>query len=277
MTTRITTVIVLLAGLVAAQPRPSFEVASVKLNPNCQGGGLNNLKPGGLDLPCTPLRKMIAIAYSNAIAGGTLNPRGLTEVIGGPAWLDSDRYDIVAKAAGNPPLAEILGPMFQSLLEDRFKVQVHKESRETDVYLLTVDPRGLKIQPTAEGSCIPLDLNHRPSTPPAPGQPMPKFCGASGASGNGSKIVLDSTGVTMAELAGRALSRFADRPIVDQIGLAGRYNVHLEFVRDNDPNTADSGPTIFTALEEQLGLRLRPGKAPVEVIVVDRAAKPSAN
>lgn len=206
-------------------------------------------------------------------------------VIGGPAWLDTDRYDIVAKAEGNPPLAEILGPLFQALLEDRFKVQVHKESRHAAVYLLSTDKRGPKIQPIADGSCVSLDLNNLPKTQPAAGEPMPKVCGSGGASGNGPTIILDWSGVTMADLAGRVLSRFVDHPIVDETGLAGRYNVHLEFVRDSAPNatvapgaaTTDPGPVIFTALEQQLGLRLRPGKAPVDVIVVDHAEKPPAN
>jgi len=285
MTARAVAAAALLAGALSGQPRPSFEVASIKLNTNCQSGGLNNLKPGGLDLPCTPLRRMISIAYGQVIAGGTFNPRGLMEVIGGPAWLDTDRYDILAKAEGNPPLAEILGPLFQAPLEDRFKVQVHKESRDAAVYLLSVAKGGPKLQPIAEGSCVPLDLNNLPKTPPAPGEPMPKFCGGGGARGNGSKIVLDWTGVTMADLAGRALSTFVDHPIVDKTGLAGRYNVHLEFVRDRAPNptaapgamAADPGPTVFAALEEQLGLRLTPGKAPVDAIVVDHAEKPSAN
>jgi uncharacterized protein (TIGR03435 family) len=285
MTVRAIAAVALLAGALSGQPRPSFEVASIKLNTNCESGGLNNLKPGGLDLPCTPLRRMISIAYGQAIVGGTFNPRGLMDVTGGPAWLDTDRYDILAKAEGNPPLAQILGPLFQALLEDRFKVQVHKESRDAVVYLLSVAKGGPKLQPIAEGSCVPLDLNNQPKTPPAPGEPMPKFCGGGGARGNGSQIVLDWTGVTMAELAGRALTRFVDHPIVDQTGLAGRYNLHLEFVRENAPNPtaapgaapADPGPTIFTALEEQLRLRLRPGKAPVDVIVVDHAEKPSAN
>jgi len=284
MSSRVVAAVALLAGALAGQPRPSFEVASIKLDTNCQGGGLNP-KPGGLDLPCTPLRRMIGIAYSTAIVGGTFNPRGLLAVIGGPAWLDTNRYDIVAKAEGNPPLAEILGPLFQALLEDRFKVQVHKESRDAAVYLLSADKRGPKIKPIAEGSCVSLDLNNLPKTQPAPGEPMPKVCGSGGAGGNGSTIILDWTGVTMADLASRALSRFVDRPIVDETGLVGRYNVHLEFVRDSAPNATavpgvaptDPGPMIFTALEQQLGLRLRPGKAPVDVIVVDHVEKPSAN
>jgi uncharacterized protein (TIGR03435 family) len=277
--------VALFVGALSGQPRPSFEVASIKLNSNCESGGLNNLKPGGLDLPCTSLRRMISIAFGQAIVGGTFNPRGLMEVTGGPAWLDTDRYDVLAKAEGNPPLAEILGPLFQALLQDRFKVQVHKESRDAAVYLLSVAKGGPKLQPFAEGSCVPLDLNNLPKTPPAPGEPLPKLCGGGGAVGSGSKIILDWTGVTIAELTGRALSRFVDHPIVDQTGLARRYTVHLDFVRESAPNptaapgsvAADPSPTIFSALEEQLGLRLMPGKAPMDVIVVDHAEKPSAN
>jgi uncharacterized protein (TIGR03435 family) len=225
---------------------------------------------------------MIRIAYSEAIVGGRFNPRGLKDAIGGPSWVDNDRYDILAKAEGNPTLAEILGPMFRTLLEDRFGLKVHTESRDTTVYLLTVANANAKLQPIPEGSCVPPDLNNMLKTPPAPGQPTPKYCGFGGARGNGSQIVLDWTGVTMADLAGRALSTFVDHPIVDRTGLTGRYNVHLEFDRDDLTGppaaaAAEPGPSVSMALQGQLGLKLKVGKAPVDVIVVDRVEKPSAN
>lgn len=271
---------------------PAFDVASIKLNTKCDSGGLNGMSPGRLDLPCMSLRALIRMAYGNMIVAGGFNSRRL-EVLGGPGWLDSERYDIAAKAEGNPSQADLLGPMLRSLLEDRFQVKAHKEPRDTAVYLLTVVRNNPKLQPIQEGSCVPMDLNNLPRTAIAAGGPMPRFCGGGKGSGRDGKIVQDWTGVTMAELAGRMLSNFVDHPVVDMTGLAGRFDIHLEFVPDNSlsgpsrlngiaqpspPSSAETvGPSIFNALQEQLGLKLSAGRSSLDVIVVDRAEKPSAN
>jgi uncharacterized protein (TIGR03435 family) len=272
---------------------PAFDVASVKLTSNCEGGR-PSITPGRLELPCITLRALIRIAYGDAFTGANLNPR-LLEVLGGPAWLDTDRYAISARVEGSASPAEVTGPMLRTLLEDRFKVKARKEPRETAVYALSVAKGGAKLQPTKEGSCVPFDLNNSSRAATGRGEAPPKFCGGGeGRLGKGGLSILDWYGVSMAEVAGRVFSGEVDRPVIDKTELTGRYDIHLEFVRNlaaSGPvrlNGADSsaaqaapvdpsGPSIFTALEEQLGLKLSPAKSSVDVIVVDRAERPSAN
>jgi uncharacterized protein (TIGR03435 family) len=271
---------------------PVFEVASVKLNPDCNvGSGRPAQSPVSFNLPCLPLRGLIRMAYS--AQAGAVFPSHVLEALGGPGWLDTDRYDIFAKAAGNASSSEMMGPMLRTLLEDRFKVKVHKESRDAPVYELTVANNNPKLQPSKDGSCVPMDLNSLPQNI-KPGDSMPKFCGAGGGTFRDGRLVQDWYGVSMAELAGRMFASHVDRPVIDKTGLTGRFDVHLEFAPDDAmsgpgpvllngvdrpgaPSTDPTGPSIFTALQEQLGLKLSPAKGPVEVIVIDRAEKPSAN
>ena len=282
-------------SVTSSNQRPAFEVASVKLNSNCGGGGIpGGTSPGRLNTTCATLRGLIRMAYG-AFAGGSVRPR-VAEVLGGPGWLDSDRYEISAKAEGDPPRAQMMGPMLQTLLEDRFKVRVHTELRDTPVYALTVAKGDPKLRPSKGGSCAPMDLTNLPGRVARPGEPIPKYCGTPYAHGYGLNMTSDGYGMTMAEFAGRMLSGFLDRPIVDKTGLTGSYDIHLEFVRGDGPSGmallngvyspdslagtsgADtSGPSIFTAVREQLGLKLVPDKSPLEVIVVDNAERPSAN
>jgi uncharacterized protein (TIGR03435 family) len=272
---------------------PAFEVASVKLSTNCDsGGGRSGQSPVSFNLPCVSLRGLIRVAYS--VQAGANFPSRRVDVLGGPGWLDTDRYDIFAKAAAsaNASPAEMMGPMLQTLLEERFKVKVHKEARDAPVYELTVAKNNPKLQPSKEGSCVPMDLNNLPQNV-KPGDPMPKFCGGGGGKLMDGGLIQDWYGVSMAELAGRMLPSYVDRPVIDKTGLTGRFDVHLEFAPDNAmsrtgavrlngvdspaPSTDTTEPSIFTALQEQLGLKLSPAKGSVEVIAVDHAEKPSAN
>jgi uncharacterized protein (TIGR03435 family) len=214
----------------------------------------------------------------------------MLDVEGGPNWLDTDQYDIAAKATSSVPVDRMIGPMLQALLEDRFKVRVHKAARDVPVYALIVAKNGLKLVPSKEGSCLPIDLNNMER--PGPGQTPPRYCGGGSTRGNGMAMIAEGYGVTMAELAGRMLTNFVDRPVIDRTGLEGRFDVRLEFTRDlsgpvrlngvetpglPDPAPDTAGPSIFTAVQEQLGLKLTPDKGPVEVLVVDHAEKPSDN
>jgi uncharacterized protein (TIGR03435 family) len=276
-------------------PRPAFDVTSVKLNTNCQtgGGGRAGISPRNLALPCVSLRALIGVAYGDMLVGAGIGARRM-EALGGPGWLDTDRYDILAKSEGNAPAGQSAAPMLQTLLEDRFKVKVHKEARDSSVYILTVAKGGAKLQASQDGSCTPLDLSNLGLEPPKQGAPAPKYCGSGRMKNGGSRMVADWYGVTMAELAGRMLSSYVEQPVVDQTGLTGRFDVHIEFVPDyrrsgpvtlNGVVTPDvaappadpAGPSIFAALQEQLGLKLAPGKAPLDVLIVDHAEKPSAN
>src|SRR5438067_6869146 len=148
------------------------------------------------------------------------------QVVGGPGWIDSDRYDIVAKAEQNPPRTQLYGPMLRALLEDRFKLKVHRETKELPVYLLTIAKGGTKLQLTKEGSCIPADINH-PLPQPSPGQPRPRACGSQTTGPDGT---FDIYGATMASLCIQLAIRL-DRDVIDKTGIAGMFDIHLEVSR----------------------------------------------
>jgi uncharacterized protein (TIGR03435 family) len=237
----------LISPYTRAQPvavHTSFEVASIKRNAHCGNAGVPGAtSPGKLNMTCATLRGLIRMAYSGVV-GGNINSRRL-EVLGGPSWLDTERYDLSAKAEGNPPVEQMIGPMLQSLLEERFGVRTHMELRDAPVYVLTLAKDGPRLQPSKDGSCIPMDLNNLPSVVLATGELRPKYCGWGQNQGNEANMVTDWYGVTMAEFAGRMLPSFVDRAVVDNTGLTGRYDVHLEFVRDN----AGSGPIRLNGID----------------------------
>jgi len=285
-------VITVLAQVPATKPQ--FEVSSIKLNSGCSGpGGPSLSSRGRLTMPCVSLRTLIQMAYTT-YEGLSLNPHHI-RIIGGPRWLNSEYYDLAAKAEGNAHRAEMEGPMLRALLEDRFKVRVHMESREMPVYSLIVAKGGAKIQPLKQGACLPYDTDnilqmHAPQKPTDP-----KYCGTVmiGASPDKPTTVAHYYGVSMPELAGRMLAPYVDRPVIDKTGLGGRYDIRLEFAMggvsgrgvllNGVPSTV--GPTaddplavsIFDALQEQLGLKLTSDKGSVQVLVVDSAERPSAN
>jgi uncharacterized protein (TIGR03435 family) len=201
-----------------------------------------------------------------------LNPRIPRVPIEGPAWIDSDRYSIDAKAEGAPSLETMRGPMMQALLEERFQLEIRRKTREVPVYALVVSRGGPKLPPTKEGSCTPLDLAR--TAPRAPGDKP--WCAVSSTVRKGPNVVWDARGLTLAAFAE---SLGLDRPVIDKTGIAGVFDFHLEFAPDESAGSVDPAraPSIFTALPEQLGLRLTPAKGPSEFLVVDRLEKPSEN
>jgi uncharacterized protein (TIGR03435 family) len=252
--------------------RPEFEVATIKLSPTCgNGGGHEQLSPGRFGVECVSLRDYIRVsfgAFGNGHTPGSKPP----EVLGGPGWLDSDRYDIIAKASGDTGLDEMYGPMMQSLLKDRFQLKLHSEVRELPVYLLTVGNRSDKLAPVKKGSCVVVDLKQVLQSPPPE-----NYCGRV-TTKKGTNITFDGYGVTMVEFANRIFKDTLDRPVLDRTGLSGRFDIHFEFVpNDGLVSPDDVGPSIFTALREQLGLKLSAAKGPVEVLVIDHVERPSGN
>ena len=272
------------AALAQTPARPAFEAAAIHLHPNCtgQGGGRGNLSSGRLDLPCASIRSLIRAAHGMFDANGKMLARPVS-AIGGPGWLDSDLYDLDAKAEGAASLDQTVGRMLQTFLEDRCKLKVHREARETPVYALTVAKGGPKLKESTPDSCIPLDLTH----PPEDQRAAP--CGFPMMRGDGRTITVEAKGATVAEFAGRAMAQM-DRQVIDKTGLTARYDIHLEYSRESSVrmllNGADAagaappdsgGESIFSAVQSQLGLRLASDKAPIDVIVVDSVERPSAN
>jgi uncharacterized protein (TIGR03435 family) len=271
------------AGVVFGQTQfPSaqtgFEVATVKQNTGSDGKAFLQAVQGRLIMTNLPLRRMILNAYD-------LQDYQLS---GDPPWVNSEHYDVQAKADGNPSVRAMEGPMLRVLLEDRFKLTFHRESRQLPIYELAIGKGGAKLQLSKEGSCTPYSED---SPPPAatPGQPRPNFCGWHTTPGDGLNRTLDGEGITMAVLA-TALSRTyvsqLGRSVIDATGLTGAYDVHLKWAMDSlsipvgpnaTPPSDATGPSIFTALQEQLGLKLESAKGPVEVLVIDHVERPPAN
>lgn len=246
-------------GQTSTTPRLEFEVASVKpAKPGDQGGGIKPL-PGGQTYRAenVPVRLMIMLMFH-------LNNR---QVSGGPSWITTDLYDVDAKADG-PHSLDDLHVMFQNLLIDRFKLQFHKETRELPAYELVVDKGGPK-----------LTENPSPETFDIPIQPV----------GRGR---IQATHCSMSYFSW-IISGMVDRPVLDQTGLTQHYDFRLEWTPEPPPDLGArgdaganpaprelppaSGPDIFTALREQLGLKLESHKGPVEVMVIDHIEKPSEN
>jgi uncharacterized protein (TIGR03435 family) len=161
--------------------------------------------------------------------------------------------------------------MLQTLLEERFQLKVHRETKELPVFVLTVARSGLKMQPTKEGSCLsPRDVPSQPGSTP---------CGPRRVrSGSPTTIAIGGRGMTVPYIFGGIIGNMLGGPVVDKTGLQGQFDFTLEWTPGGINAPADAtGPSIFTAVEEQLGLKLTSGKGPVEVIVIDHVERPSAN
>jgi uncharacterized protein (TIGR03435 family) len=227
-----------------AADRPAFEVASVKPHPPAPGPfrSSTSIETGGINFTNVNLKGCIRAAYE-------VQPNRIS---GGPDWIASERYDIVAKAASAVPKARLM-LMLQTLLEDRFQLRLHRETKEFPIYALVAGKNGPKIRPGKEDGETEI--------------------------GGGAHLI-DSRGMTMKALAG-VLSRLSpevDRPVFDMTGLTGVFDITLDVeTEDKSAADADSGQSILTALQEQLGLKLEPRKGPVEIIVIDQAVKASGN
>jgi uncharacterized protein (TIGR03435 family) len=205
------------------------------------------------------------------------------QIVGGPAWINSEGYDISAKADTNAAF-EQMRLMIQSLLVDRFKLMVHRATRELPVYDIGVAKSGVKLATPKEGSCSRRDPNEPPSAPRPGERPV---CGNIGMR----RGAINGVGISMPMLA-MVLSGILRRVVTDKTGFTGTFDVHLTFAPDDAiadanvggrlegqvPQPADSAmPSIFTALQEQLGLTLISAKGPVEVLVIDHVERPSDN
>lgn len=226
-----------------ANPQPaSFDVASIKPGNADPGSSGVDTDRGLLRMQNVTLRRCIMSAYS--VSG--------FEILGGPKWLDDLRYDIIARtsaAGGNDALMEML----QSLLADRFHLSLHRATQSLTGYSLTVSKGGIKATPS-DGD---------------------------GSSTNGGKGRIDAKGATMARLAMR-LSNLLGAPVVDMTQESRKFDFSLRWSPESmlsGPVTADTpnAPTLFTALQEQLGLKLDSRKVPVEVLVIDHAEPASEN
>jgi uncharacterized protein (TIGR03435 family) len=248
-----------------ANPKASFEVASVRPNNSGSTNSRLSAQPGGrVTATNVTVRMLLRASYR-------LQPY---QMVGGPAWLDSDRFDIVAKAEGDPD-EEQLQLMLQSLLAERFGFAAHRETRELPVYALVLARPDGKTGPQLRPSDIDCEALARtktkppPPPPPTASNPSPVGPCSMRAAGGGR---MSAGAATMTQLAG-FLSGPTNRMVVDRSGLAGAFDIDLQWTPDQTADT--SGPSIFTALQEQLGLKLESQRAPVDVLVIDRVEQPT--
>ncbi|HEY6328261.1 MAG TPA: TIGR03435 family protein [Blastocatellia bacterium] len=267
--------------MVAQQPpvsTPAFEVASVRPSKGCKDGEDDNIhaNPGGLTTHCQTLMVLIQRAYILFPSGRLSSNFRSVAVDGGPSWLNSERYDISARTPANASPGMITGPMMQQLLEDRFKLKLHRETRVIPVYNLTVAKGGARLKRVEEGTCNPLE--NALLGPLAPAAQVGKpACGTFVVSGPPSHLQWRAYGMTLGEAFG-LLHDYLGRVVIDKTGLTGMFELHLEFTRDDAAvDSPDFSPSIFTAVEAQLGLKLQPAKGPGEYVVIDSVEHPSEN
>jgi uncharacterized protein (TIGR03435 family) len=270
------------AGPVAgADGKPlAFAVASVRRNVSGTGSCDPEhlyLTAEGFRMTNCPLMAALIMAYVPA-KGGALGFSTEGRVVGAPDWMMSEKYDIDARidtadmAAWQKPTTqkEMLHAMLQSLLAERCKLTVHREMREKPVYALVVGKNGPKLQKA--GSLVPAEiLAKHPNVGAIPG--------GGGMFAVGARGVLELYGASLETLA-TMLSNPAGRLVVDETGLTGTYDIKLEMLQTEPPaadGTQDPGPSIFTMVQEQLGLRLESAKGSVETLVIDHVERPSEN
>jgi uncharacterized protein (TIGR03435 family) len=220
---------------------PAFELASVRPAHPGRGGGVPRfaVTPGRLTVQNTSLRHLIQEAY------GVEDYR-----LQGPDWIESERYDIVAKSPASVRRRAEMMPMLRALLADRFKLEVHHESKELAVYALIVSKQGYKMQAAKEG-------------------------GAPGQKGRQDEGHIHFESLTLGQLAA-ILSELLKQPVVDQTGVEGAFAVWLDWTpghADAAAGAAPSNASLFVALNEQLGLGLQARKAPLDVLIIDRVEK----
>lgn len=245
--------------LLGQQPAPvfeAFEVATIKpTSPDWRGGRFIRMT-GPLQFTATnyTLRVLIAAAYN-------LNTQA---VLGGPSWIDSDAYDIVAIAPGDvrPNLDQQMS-MLRGLLNERFKLVLHREERELPVYILSVAKNGPKLRPSE----APSDED-----PVVVSRIFPD------------RVELPVRNASMGQVIAVMQRSIFDRPILDRTGIRGRYDFDLEWAPDESQFDGQlrgpfdsSKPSFYTAIQEQVGLKLETAKGPVLALVIDKVERPSEN
>jgi uncharacterized protein (TIGR03435 family) len=228
---------------VPATTGPRFEVVSIKSSPPDAPPGRGGLQPDGRYILLNgPVRVLLDAAY----------PRQSREVINAPDWVTFERYDITA-VAGRNTTREQLTTMLKELLRERFGLAAHLESRPQPVYYLVMARADRRPGPLLRPATVDCDKDVAQ-------------CSMDSRSGH-----IATKGWTMALLAG-TLIRPAGRTVIDRTGLVGDFQLTLEYA--GDPSVTDQ-PSLFAALQEQLGLTLEPGEEPLPVLVIDRIERPS--
>ncbi len=264
----------------AASDAPRFAVASIKRNPSREQLSMAvpmgvGYRPGGrMTAGNAPLAMLIQRAYSVHDF----------QVVGGPSWIHTDGYDIEAKPETNTDQKR-MWLMLRTLMADRFKLSMHHETRSLPVFDLEAVKGGPKLAAPTGGACAEVLTG-----PPERGQHAAPPCGP-GLLKSGTGLSMEGISVSMPALA-KMLSSLLGREVIDKTGFTGRFALHLDFAMDDTldglPNpeapdasgqraAAATGPSLRTALQEQLGLRLQASTGPVDVLAIDHVERPTEN
>jgi len=218
---------------------------------------------------CRPLADFIRMAYViyadghfHGVWGSPFD--GGPPIEGAPGWVASEPYRILAKAEGTPGREMMSGPMLQALLEDRFHLKLHKTPREVSLYALTVAKGGPKLQASKVDCAL-------------------AQCATMIGGKKGPNTGLQMQGETLDTFC-QMLSRLLDSPVVNKTGITGKFDIQLEFAIDEStprlvPGASDepAAPSVYTVIQQKLGLKLEPARGPRDVIVIDHVERPSAN
>lgn len=258
---------------------PKFEVASIKpckadLGPNGRSGG-GNSSAGPLHIECQTAMGFIQAAYVIFANGRSMSNPVHVRILGGPSWINSERYTLDAKPE-NPQTVEMMnGPMLQMLLEERLRLSIHPETSQVSVYRLTIAKGGQKLKPFQDGACTPIDLFKATITR----TPGVTYCRNVARTKDGMRIY-DAQGTSLDAFCQLELG-FLDRSVVNETGITGLFDIHLEYAAEEGDQTGATsdvaGPSLVTALQEQLGLKLERGLGPQRSVVIDHIERPSEN
>lgn len=235
------------------QPRIAFDVASIRQSSPTQHGFQSiHARADGYTATYLPVKMMIAFLYRIPAR----------QIVGGPRWIEDDRYDVEAKSEKKHTVDD-LNTMYQNLLVERFHLKFHIETREANAYVLSVDKSGSKLKVSDELPSYDLPINFSGvGVMSGVRVPMPYFCWMLGQ-----------------------LLQGDERPVVDETGLRGFYDFHLSYlpqglapeVLSQLPAEALDRPSLFEAVKQQLGLRLTARKGPVQYFVIDHIDRPTEN
>jgi uncharacterized protein (TIGR03435 family) len=246
----------LVPALIAAQAIPTFDAASVKRSASGRTDGGVGLRPPNRYVASNVLlRTIVTHAYRLK----------RFQVIGGPDWIDGERFDIDARAPQGTVSEEDLFQMVQALLGDRFKLAAHQEMRELPIYRLVEARSDGRLGPNIKESSLDCAV-------------ADSACGLGSTAFNNGGGELSAKGKTLDDLA-TALGGMLDRAVVNGTRLTGQYAMELKWGADGLRGGASASdlPPLFTALQDDLGLRLEPGRGPVDVLVIDHIERPSEN
>jgi uncharacterized protein (TIGR03435 family) len=236
-----------------------FDVISIKRNTSgANPAWTPPLQHGRLLFTNVTVKDVLSLAYY---------PIDLPHTKGGPAWIGTERYDIQATTEDRIVTEEHYHQMLQIMLADRFQMRVHQETNQGPVYALIPDKKGMKLKATEPSSCV----SASPEVTLLPnGTPCGQHYGQIGTH-------FEGVGMTTTTLA-RWLGLVVGRPVIDRSGYDGMVDIKIDFTPENSVSSdPDAPPSIFTALPEQLGLRLQPESGPVEGLVIDHVERPSEN